>query len=175
MKIGLMRIGMKVHHPTHGPGIVRMISEVAVEADFDSGRKTVSAGDPDLSPAEPIVSVTGLDVPLPEFIRQTAGAVLRELGLEKQEDVVEGLAQRWRDGTLILKPANESLSKELPIETFFHKVVMMRNNLRVLEQKINASDKLEEAEKVELQQYITRAYGSMTSFNVLFREKQDQF
>lgn len=176
MKMNMMRIGMKVYHPTHGHGVVKVISEVSLEVDFESGRRVFSAADQDLKPAEPIVSMTGLDVPLPEFIHQTASAVLRELGVEKTEAPVEGLAARWRDGTLILKPADASLqTKEVPVETFFHKIVMMRGNLRVLEQKINSMEKLDEAEKIELQQYITRCYGSMTTFNVLFRNKEDQF
>ncbi len=72
------------------------------------------------------------------------------LGLEKPEEIVEGLASRWQSGNLILQPADQSLQpKEVPLETFFHKIVMIRNNLRVLEQKVNASEKLTEAEKFD--------------------------
>lgn len=176
MKIGLMRVGMKVTHANFGAGVVRAISDTSVEVDFETGRRNLTAADQDLRPAEPLVSVTGGEMPLPDFIRQTVSAVMRELGIEKQEEIIEGLGLRWKEGLVVLKPADPSLqAKEIPMETFFHKIVMMRNNLRVLEQKINGSTKLGEAEKVELQQYITRCYGSMTTFNILFREKEDQF
>jgi hypothetical protein len=86
------------------------------------------------------------------------------------------LAGKWEGGTLQMIPGKADLqAKELPIDSLFHKVVMVRDRLRVLEQKLNAHPKLSDAEKVEMQSYITRVYGSLTSFNHLFRDKDDQF
>lgn len=86
------------------------------------------------------------------------------------------LAGKWEGGTVRLVPGNPELqAKDLPIDNLFHKVVMVRDRLRVLEQKLNAHPKLTDAEKVEMQSYITRVYGSLTSFNLLFKEKGDQF
>jgi hypothetical protein len=99
---------------------------------------------------------------------------LRELSEEDAPRVP--LGQRWQGGQMILKPGDETLSPHsFPVETFFHKIVMIRDRLRVLEQQINANQKLSDEEKVGLQQYITRSYGSLTSFNILFKNKEDHF
>ncbi|WP_434381697.1 hypothetical protein [Melittangium boletus] len=97
-----------------------------------------------------------------------------------REAVGEGgdapLAQKWEGGTLRLVPGKADVqSRDIPLDTFFHKIVMVRDRLRVMEQKLNAHPKLSDAEKVEMQAQITRIYGSLTSFNLLFRDKDDQF
>ena len=84
-------------------------------------------------------------------------------------------AEKWRGGTLVLRPGTPGLQeKSWPIETFFHKVVMLRNRLRTLEQHVNSADLPDDA-KVKLQGYISGCYGTLTSFNVLFAEDDDQF
>lgn len=176
MKIEELHVGIKVKHPQYGAGIVKTIGEHTAEIRFDEGMRTVSPESSDLQPAEAQVAVSGLVKPLALFVAETARAVVQELGLEKPDSVVEELGARWHRGRLAMHPADPSLqAKEVPVETFFHKIVMMRNNLRVLEQKINSHEKLSDAEKVELQQYISRCHGSMTTFNLLFKNKEDQF
>jgi hypothetical protein len=86
------------------------------------------------------------------------------------------ISNKWMGGTIILKPANPELKpSEISMDVFFKKVISVREKLRVLEQKINNHPKLADDEKVELQQYVTRCYGSLTSFNVLFRKEEDKF
>ncbi len=86
------------------------------------------------------------------------------------------IADKYKGGKFVLTPADENLaSKEVPVETFFHKIVMVRDRIRVMEQKINSSKNLDDAEKIDLQQYITRIYGSLTTFNVLFKSSSQQF
>jgi hypothetical protein len=107
-----------------------------------------------------------------EQLRET----IREVVREELELGYVPMGDRWLGGKVIIEPRDTSLqSKELPIDRLFHKIIMVRDRLRVLEQKINTSKKLDEKDKVELQQYITRCYGSLTSFNNLFREKEDAF
>jgi len=176
MKIEALHVGMKVKHPQYGIGTVKSIAEHTAEIRFDEGQKTVAPESSELQPAEPQVSISGLNQSLAVFVAEAANAAVKALGLEKPESVIEQLAVRWHKGRMVLHPADPSLqTKEVPIEAFFHKIVMMRNNLRVLEQKINGHEKLSDAEKVEMQQYITRCYGSMTTFNVFFKSKEDQF
>ena len=176
MPIQSLHIGMRVRHPQYGVGEVKSLTDLAAEISFDDARRTIAPASSELSPAEPTAAVSELQVPLSNLIRETAHAVVEALGLEKDETIVQGIANRWQNGTLVLRPADASVqAKEVPLETFFHKIVMIRNNLRVLEQKVNASDKLSDADKFELQQYITRCYGSLTTFNILFKKKEDQF
>lgn len=176
MKIEALHIGMRVRHPQYGVGVVKTIGEATAEIHFDEGRRTVAPEPSGLEPAEAQVSIRGLDVPLAQVVQQAVEATIQRLGLEKPESVVALLGAKWHKGRAMLHPADPTLqTKEVPLDIFFHKVVMIRNNLRVLEQKINAHAQLTDGEKVDMQQYITRCYGSLTTFNLLFKEKEDQF
>lgn len=176
MKIESLHIGMSVRHPQYGLGTVKSISELTAEIQFTDGKRTVEPVAAGLEPAEAQAVVSGLTLPLAQFIQQTLEAVSAKLGLERPEDFASKLGARWHKGRLVMHPADPALqTKEVELETFFHKIVMVRNQLRVLEQKINAHENLSEAEKIEMQGYLTRCYGSLTTFNVLFKEKEDQF
>ena len=176
LNIENLHIRMKVNHPRYGVGVVKALTEHTADISFDDAPRILDPASADLASAEPTATLRELQVPLANLIRDTAQAMVEALGLEKEDTVVEGLANRWQGGTLVLQSADTSLQpKEVPLETFFHKIVMIRNNLRVLEQKVNASDKLSDADKFEMQQYITRCYGSLTTFNILFKNKDDQF
>ena len=176
LTIESLHIGMKVRHPRYGEGAVRALTAHTAEIAFDDAPRTLAPNSSELTSAEATATLTEQQMPLDALIRQTAAAVVDALGLQKSDTIVEGLANRWQQGTLVIKSADSSLQpKEVPLETFFHKIVMIRNNLRVLEQKVNASDKLSDADKFDMQQYITRCYGSLTTFNVLFKNKEDQF
>jgi hypothetical protein len=116
--------------------------------------------------------------PLPEELtdmtREEFAQAIRDA---LREDVTPvRLAPKWEGGTVVLKPGDpQAQAKEIPLDALFHKIVMIRDRLRVLEQRVNAHDKLTDAEKVELQQYVTRCYGSLTTFNVLFHDDRDRF
>lgn len=176
MKTESLHIGMTVKHPQYGLGVVKAITEHSAEIAFDTGRRTVAPETSGLEPAAAQAALSSLEIPLTVLISDVVSTVVDRLGLGASEEVVDGLGARWHGGKLVLHPADPTLqTKEVPLEVFFHKIVMMRNNFRVMEQKVNGHEKLTDGEKVELQQYISRCYGSMTSFNLLFRNKEDQF
>lgn len=167
---------MKVRHPQYGLGTVKTISESTAEIEFNDGKRVIAPEAAGVEPAEPHAAVSGLNMPLKQFVEQTLEQAVQKLGLEKPDVVADRLGARWHNGKVVLHPSDPTLqTKEVPLDVFFHKIVMVRNQLRVLEQKINAHEKLSDAEKVEMQQYITRCYGSLTTFNILFKEKEDQF
>lgn len=112
-----------------------------------------------------------LDMDQDEFRRVLREVLLDELGVRDVE-----LGDRWQGGELVLVPGKEGVQeKRVPIDSLFRKVVLIREKLRVLEQKINAHEKLDDNDRLQLQQYVTQCYGSLTTFNVLFRNKDDQF
>lgn len=166
----LLGVGSRINHPEHGKGVItnltskhywvsfieKGIETIEIDSDFDVIESCEDAVD--------TVSLFDVESSLVEILKKWNG-----LG----EPVF--IADKWKGGNMILEPGDTSLqSKEIPIDTFFHKIVMVRDRLRVMEQKINSSN-LDEPEKIDLQQYITRIYGSLTTFNVLFKLKEQQF
>lgn len=169
MKYG---IGARVRHPKFDVGIVTGGTLSTTRVFFrHEGDKEISDDFPGLELLEEAPQpFEGLSL---QDVKGALREVLQEL-LEEMETVP--IADKWKGGMLVLKPANPALqSKEIPLQTFFHKIVMLRDRLRVLEQHINSHERLEEHEKVDLQQYITRIYGTLTTFNVLFKHKEHCF
>jgi hypothetical protein len=114
-------------------------------------------------------------VPLPDDNIEDLELLLRRIIREESGVTPVTPSPKWRGGSLVLRPGTPGLQdKSWPIETFFHKIVMLRNRLRTLEQQVNASD-LPDDVKVKLQGYVSGCYGSLTSFNVLFADEDDQF
>ena len=176
MKINDLTIGMKIRHPMYGNGEVVAIRQQAADIEFDGVLKTVSPDSSGVEPAEPQLNVQGLNQSLGLLIQKVVEETIENLGLQNSNSPIEGLASKWEGGNIILQPQNSSSqSKNISIDTFFHKITMVRNNLRVLEQKINSHKGLSEGEKFELQQYISKSYGSLTTFNILFKNKDEQF
>ena len=167
-----LSIGTRVKHPQYGQGIILDNSRAFYNVAFPNfGEKAIDKNFEDLE----IIELA----PIPEE-RISIGDVEKILTqiLRKWTDVGETihLGSKWKGGTMTLNPGDPSMkSKEIPIEVFFHKIVMVRDRLRVLEQNINKSKNLSDEEKVNMQQYITRVYGSLTTFNVLFAHRDDYF
>jgi hypothetical protein len=165
-------IGAVVEHPEYGEGAVFAEGDKSYRVFFkDIGEKSFSK---DYSGFEVLEDSEFEDTSISmDDVVSAVKTVFEEY--HGVADVVE-LGDKWEGGVMILKPGQDNLqSKEIPIETFFHKIVMLRDRLRVLEQNINSNKKLTDEDKVNLQQYITRIYGSLTTFNVLFRNKEDHF
>ena len=178
MKIVDLRPGQQVLHPQYGLGDVKLLTEKTAEVLFNEGRKTLSEElVAALKPAEPRAKLEGLEKPLRDLIAEVVEATADKLNLKANADEISPqLAPRWVGGKVALHPNDAALAaKEIEPEVFFRKIVLVRDNLRVLEQKINAHTKLNDAERIELQHYITKSYGSLTTFNLLFKEKEQTF
>ncbi len=166
----LLGIGSRIDHSEYGKGVVTNVTSKHYWVTFiDSGLETI-----DLDSEFEVIEGTTDDIDTVSFYEVESS--LAHI-LKKWSDASEivPIADKWKGGTLVLEPEDSNLqNKEIPIDTFFHKIVMVRDRLRVMEQKINSSN-LDEQDKIDLQQYITRIYGSLTTFNVLFKSKSQQF
>jgi len=167
----LLGVGSRVKHPAYGDGVVIRLHPAAYEVSFMLyGIKNVGK-DYDqweiIDRVETTESIT---------FTEAEKSLMKILRTWSDISEVVPIGDKWKGGTLVMKPMDSSLKeKDLPIETFFHKIVMLRDRLRVLEQKVNSNSRLTEEEKIDMQQYITRIYGSLTTFNVMFRDKEHHF
>lgn len=173
MELYDISIGARVKHPTMGVGVVYEMDERTVHIFFrEHGEQPISRSFEGLVTIAPGVEIGAAELDI-DSVKSALRAVLREADVPQRP---VHLARRWQKGVLEMKSSDPSIkSKEVPIEDFFHKIVMIRDRFRVLEQKINAHAGLNEQDKVELQQYITRCYGTLTTFNILFEDKEDHF
>lgn len=166
----ILGIGSRINHPEYGKGVVTNVSTKEYWVTFiENGLETIA-----LNSEFEVIEAAENEVDTISFydVETSLKNILR-----KWSDVTEiiPIADKWKGGKLILDPGQAGVAgKDVPIDTFFNKIVMVRDRLRVMEQKINASN-LENSEKVDLQQYITRIYGSLTTFNVLFKSNSDYF
>lgn len=168
--MNLLGIGSRIEHPKYGKGVVTNVTSQHYWVTFmEKGLETLALDDDQIQ----VIDAVEDEVDTVSFFE--VEKTLRHI-LQRYSDVSQmvHIADKWKGGKLIMEPGTATQNKEVPIDTFFHKIVMVRDRLRVMEQKINAS-KLDDADKVELQQYITRIYGSLTTFNVLFKLQDDYF
>ncbi len=170
-------IGAKVEHPQFGTGIITNVNLTTLSVFFiNRGDKEIARSFQGLKLVEPSKATGqaggGPAISLQDLEKVFTGVLRRYVDFP---ETVE-MGDKWKKGILIMKPGSPELKpKEIPIDAFFHKIVLVRDRLRVLEQRINSNEKLDDEEKVNLQQYITRIYGSLTTFNVLFKHKEQYF
>lgn len=168
--MNILGISSRIKHPEYGLGVVTNVTSKHYWVTFiENGLETI-----DIDSDFEIIDAVEDEVDSVSFYE--VETILRNM-LKKWSDVSEivPIADKWKGGKLVFEPGDTNLKgKEIPIDGFFHKIVMVRDRIRVMEQKINSSN-LDEQEKIDLQQYITRMYGSLTTFNVLFKNKSQQF
>ncbi|RAJ12444.1 hypothetical protein [Arenibacter echinorum] len=167
----LLGIGSRINHSEYGKGVVTNVTSKHYWVTFmDNGLETI-----ELDSNFEVIEAVEDEVDTISFseVEQSLISILKRWS---DASSVTPIADKWKGGSLVLKPGDANLSeKEIPMDTFFHKIVMVRDRIRVMEQKINSSNNLDDQEKVDLQQYITRIYGSLTTFNVLFKNQSDNF
>lgn len=165
-------IGTRLQHAHFGPGVIVGIRFATYMISFiNHGIKEIDKNDGKLEEIIPENLTEEL-----ETQSEVENSLLKILRMWGGLTEIVPIGDRWHKGMLILQPFDKSLKpKEIPVEDFFHKIVMLRDRLRVLEQHINSNKKLDDEDKVNLQQYITRCYGSLTTFNVLFKNKEQWF